>query len=270
MVLTQLMLNDLLNRLTAPSGSLYLPPDIDPHTLVESLADRHGAPGTLVLEGFTDPTVDDSCGAVLLGLLEGRGVTLRAWAYGDQWIGAGTARDAEGVVRPVLVTAPRRTQAPRAEALVGMSGSGDEDWVERLIGITGWTLPPRRPDVDWGQTEARLGTRLPGDYKRMVQTFGEGAFDAYLALNQEPWTDLKEDGLLVWAGTEHEDLYCWRMDDGDPDRWHVAVQTFDGKVVPFGCSAAEFVCRILLDPHHPFTMAHYFDTHWFMNYRASE
>ncbi|WP_314225346.1 hypothetical protein [Streptomyces zaehneri] len=54
MVLTPWMLNDLLARLTAPSGSLYLPADIDPHTLVESLADRHGAPRTLALDGFTD------------------------------------------------------------------------------------------------------------------------------------------------------------------------------------------------------------------------
>ncbi|MEV5936420.1 hypothetical protein ACIQCD_18970 [Streptomyces sp. NPDC093250] len=38
-----------------------------------------------------------------------------------------------------------------------------------------------------------------------------------------------------------------------------------GEDVPFDCQAAEFVCRILVDPHHPFTMARYFDTHWFMN-----
>ncbi|MFF5707039.1 SMI1/KNR4 family protein [Streptomyces sp. NPDC012794] len=275
MDLTQSTLNDLLARLAAPGGSLHLPLDIDPHRLVELMADRHGAPRTLVLDGFRDPTVDESCGAALLALLEGRAVTIRAWAYGDRWIGAGTARDAEGVARPVLATAPRQTQsrsqtqAPRVKAPVAALDQG-EDWVERLIGITGWTPPPRRPDIDWEQAEARLGTRLPGDYTRMVETFGEGAFDAYLNLNQEPWTDLREDGLLIWAGTEHEDLYCWRTDDGDPDRWPVAVRTFDGQVVPFDCSAAEFVCRILLDPHHPFTMARYFDTHWFMNHRESE
>ncbi|MET9518293.1 hypothetical protein [Streptomyces sp. NPDC002994] len=269
MDLTQSTLNDLLARLTAPGGSLHLPLDIDPHRLVELLADRHGAPRTLVLDGFTDPTVDESCGAALLALLKGQGVTIRAWAYGNQWIGAGTARDAEGIARPVLATAPRQTQAPQAKPPAGAL-SQDEDWVERLIGITGWTLPPRRPDVDWAQAETRLGTHLPGDYKRMVETFGEGAFDAYLDLNQEPWTHLREDGLLIWASTEHKDLYCWQTDDGDPDRWPVAVQTFDGQVVPFDCPAAEFVSRILLDPHHPFTMARYFDTHWFMNYQESE
>ncbi|MGR8009516.1 hypothetical protein [Streptomyces hypolithicus] len=146
----------------------------------------------------------------------------------------------------------------------------DGDWVERLMGITGWTPPPRRPDVDWGQIEADLSTRLPSDYKRMVETFGDGAFDGWLDLNQQPWTHLREHGLLVWAGTEHEDQYCWRIDDGDPDGWPVVVQTFDGEIIPFDCPAAEFVCRILLDPNHPFTMACYFDTHWFMNYRESE
>ncbi|MER5698357.1 hypothetical protein ACWDBO_43190 [Streptomyces mirabilis] len=82
-------------------------------------------------------------------------------------------------------------------------------------------------------------------------------------------THFREDGLLVWAGTEHEDLYCWRADGEDPDRWPVVVQSFDGEDVPFDCQAAEFVCRILTDPHHPFTMARYFDTHWLMNYRES-
>ncbi|MFE1558949.1 hypothetical protein ACFW6V_28695 [Streptomyces sp. NPDC058734] len=261
MEITHALLNDLLARLTGPSGLLYLSQDIDPEALVERLADRHGAPLTLVLDGSTDPGVDEARGAgPLLPLLEGRGETVMAWAYGDQWIGAGTAQDAHGDVFPVLATAPRRVREP-----AGAPGR-DEDWVDRLIAITGWNMPPRRPGLDWEPAEARVGTRLPGDYKRMVDTFGKGAFDGYLDLIQEPWTDLREDGLLIWAGTEHEDLYCWRIDDGDPDRWPVTVQTFDGEIVPFDCSTAEFVCRILLDPHHPFTMARYFDTHWFMNY----
>jgi hypothetical protein len=260
MELTQAALNDLLDRIAAPGGRLHLPADVDPHALVELLDGRYGAPRTLILDGFTDPTADESCGTALLPVLEGRGETIRAWAWGDQWIGAGTARDAEGAVRAVLATAPRRTQAPP----VGGPGEG-EDWVDRLVAVTGWTPPARRPDVDWARTEADLGTRLPRDYKRMVETFGTGSFDGYLDLDQEPGTYLREDGLLIWAGTEHEDLYCWRTDDGDPDRWLVTVRTFDNVDVPFDCGIAEFVCRILLDPHHRFTMARYFDTHWFMS-----
>ncbi|MET9594449.1 hypothetical protein ABZY45_26500 [Streptomyces sp. NPDC006516] len=258
-------LSDLLSGLAVPHGYLHLPPGTDPHALVRSLTGRYGAPRTLVLDGFADPTVDEECGAALLALLEGRGVTIRAWAYRDRWIGAGTARGAAGDTRPVLATVPRRQPA----SLVAVPGE-DVDWVERLMSITAWTAPPRRPDVDWARTESRLGTRLPGDYKRMVETFGEGAFDAYLALNQEPWTDLAEDGLLAWAGTEHKNRYCWRPDDGDPDGWRVTVQTFDGELAHFDCPAAEFVCRILVDRHHPFTMARYFDTHWFMSYREGE
>ncbi|MFB6841040.1 hypothetical protein [Streptomyces sp. NPDC056361] len=260
MEFTHSMLNDLLARLAEPNGVLYLSWDVDPQALVERLADRHGVPRALVRDGLTEPTVDEARGGGLLTVLEGRGETVVAWAYGGQWIGAGTAEDAQGDVLPVLATVPRRVQKPAA----WVSGR-DEDWVERLIGITGQTLPPRRPGIDWGGVEARVGMRLPGDYKRMVETFGRGSFDGYLDLNQEPWTDLREDGLLIWAGTEHENLYCWQIDEGDPDRWSVAVQTFDGELVPFGCSTAEFVCRILLEADHPFTMARYFDTHWFMN-----
>lgn len=105
--------------------------------------------------------------------------------------------------------------------------------MERLVAITAWASPPQRPDVDWAQIEAEVGTRLPGDYKRMVETFGEGAFDGYLTLNQEPWTHLREDGLLIWASTEHENLYCWRTDDSpDPDGWSVAIRTFDDDLAP--------------------------------------
>ncbi|MFC7014847.1 SMI1/KNR4 family protein [Streptomyces viridiviolaceus] len=266
MELTQATVNDLLAQLGPGGGCTYLPSDLDPQALTELLDSRYGLPRTLVLDGFTDPTVDESRGAALLAPFEDRAVTIRAWAYGNQWVGTGTARDAEGAVRPVLVVAHREVPEPLA---VARDGDGDVDWVERLIRITGWTLPAQRPDVDWAEVESRLGTALPSDYKRMVETFGSGAFDAWLDLNQEPWTYLREDGLLIWAGTEHEDSYCWRADAGDPDRWPVVVRSFDGEDVPFDCQTAEFVCRILTDPHHPFTMAHYFDTHWFMNYAES-
>ncbi|WEO93431.1 hypothetical protein A6P39_005010 [Streptomyces sp. FXJ1.172] len=267
MELTQATVDDLLAQLGLGDGYMYLSTDLDPQGLTDLLANRYGAPRTLVLDGFTDPTVDDSSGAGLLVPFEDRAVKMQAWAYGDQWVGTGTARDAEGVERPVLVVAHRDVPEPVA---VAPDEDEDVDWMERLIQITGWTQPAQRPDMDWAEVESRLGTAFPGDYKRMVETFGVGAFDAYLDLNQEPWTHLREDGLLIWAGTEHEDQYCWRTEGDDPDRWPVVVRTFDNEDVPFDCQAAEFVCRILVDPHHPFTMARYFDTHWFMNYRKSD
>ncbi|MEV6587155.1 SMI1/KNR4 family protein [Streptomyces acidicola] len=242
--------------------------------MTELLGNRYGAPRTLVLDGFTDPTVDESRGAALLVPFEDRAVTIRAWAYVDQWIGTGTARDTEGAERPVLVVARREVPDPLVAAHrevpepLAVAPGETVDWMERLRRITGWTQPAQRPDVDWVEVESRLGTALPSDYKRMVETFGEGAFDGFLDLNQEPWADLREDGLLIWAGTEHEDLYCWKADGDDPDRWPVVVRSLDDDVL-FDCQAAEFVCHILIDPHHPFTMARYFDTHWFMNHRQS-
>ncbi|MER7695837.1 MULTISPECIES: hypothetical protein [unclassified Streptomyces] len=264
MNLTQTTVNDLLARLGPSDGFMYLPSGWEARALTDLLADRYGAPRTLVLDGFTDPTVDELRGAALLAPLGDRAVTIRAWAHGDQWVGTGTARDGDGVERPVLAVAHRRVPEPSA-----IAPDEDVDWVARLIRITGWTQPAQQPDARWAEVEARLGTTLPTDYKRMVETFGEGAFDAYLSLNREPWTHLRKDGLLIWAGTEHQDLYCWSVDGGDPDQWPVVVRSCDNGDIPFDYRAAQFVCRVLVDPHHPFTMARYFDTHWFMNYRSS-
>lgn len=266
MELTQSTISDLLTRLGGPGPRhLRLPGDLDPQDLIDLLGDRFGAPRTLVLDGVTDPTVDESGGAALLVPFEGRAVTIRAWAYGDQWVGAGKARDAEGAERPVLAVAHRKVPEPLAVA-----PGEDADRLERLRQITGWTGPARRPDADWAEVESRLGTALPSDYKRMVETFGDGAFDGYLDLYQEPWADRGDEGLLVWAGTEHEDQYCWRADGDDPDRWPVLVRSFDGDDLVFDCRTAEFVCRVLVDPHHPYTMARYFDTHWFMSYGTGD
>ncbi|WP_031171505.1 SMI1/KNR4 family protein [Streptomyces durhamensis] len=268
MELTQANVSDLLARLGPVNDWMYLPGDLDLQELTDLLGGRYGASRTLVLDGFTDPTADESRGAALLVPFEDRAVTIRAWAYGDQWVGTGTARDAEGIVRPVLVVAHREVPA-EVPASSAVASDEDVDWTERLVRITGWTQPAQRPDVDWAEAESRLGTALPSDYKRMVETFGKGAFDGFLDLNQVPWTDFREDGLFVWASTEHENLYCWRADGDDPDHWPVVIRSCDGEDVPFDCQTAEFVCRILTDPHHPFTMACFFDTHWFMNYRQS-
>lgn len=265
MELTQAIVNDLLAQLGPEDSYMYLPSDLEPQDLTDLLDGRYGTSRTLVLDGFTDPTVDESRGAALLVPFEDRAVKIRAWAYGDQWVGTGTARDTEGAERLVLVVAHREVPEPLAVAPHEAT-----DWMERLKQVIGWTQPAQRPDVDWAEVESRLGTALPSDYRRMVETFGEGAFDGFLDLNQEPWTDLREDGLLIWAGTEHENLYCWRAVGDHPDRWPVVVRSFDGEDVAFDCQAAEFVCRILIDPHHPFTMAHFFDTHWFMNHRESD
>ncbi|WP_432030927.1 hypothetical protein [Streptomyces sp. 1222.5] len=268
MELTHAAVDDLLARLGRGGGHLYLPAGLDPQALTELLAGRFGVPRTLVLDGFTDPTVGECAGAAVLDPFAGRVVRMRVWACGDRWVATGTAHDAAGVLRPVLVAAHR--QVPHMPAPAPNENEDEEgagvDWVRRLREITGWSRPARRPEVDWARVQARLGTRLPGDYRRMVATFGAGAFDGHLDLNQEPWTDLREDGLLIWAVTEHKDRYCWRMQGEDPDGWPVVVRSSADKDTVFACPAAQFVCRILLDAHHPYTLAGYFDTHWFMTY----
>ncbi|MFF3417519.1 hypothetical protein ACFYW9_22860 [Streptomyces sp. NPDC002698] len=84
MELTQETVNDLLDRLGPRNGYMYLSGDVDPQELTDLLSDRYGVPRTLVLDGFTDPTVDESKGSGLLVPFEDRAVRIRAWAYGDQ------------------------------------------------------------------------------------------------------------------------------------------------------------------------------------------
>lgn len=158
MELTHATVDDLLAQLGPADGYIYLPSDLDSQALTDLLAHRYGTPRTLVLDGFTDPTVDDSSGAALLVPFEDRAVKVRAWAHGDQWVGTGTARDADGVERPVLVVARGEMREPLAVA-----PDEDEyiDWMERLIRITGWTQPAQPPNADWTEAESRLGTALP-------------------------------------------------------------------------------------------------------------
>ncbi|MFF8867681.1 hypothetical protein ACF08B_37200 [Streptomyces sp. NPDC015139] len=115
--------------------------------------------------------------AAVLDPCAGRVVKMRVWACGDRWVAAGTAHDAAGVLRPVLVAAHRQVPDMPAAARKENEGEGGAgvDWVRRLREITGWSRPARRPEVDWVRVQSRVGTRLPGDYRRMVETFGVGA-----------------------------------------------------------------------------------------------
>ncbi|MFF0431696.1 hypothetical protein ACFYU9_05635 [Streptomyces sp. NPDC004327] len=62
MELTQADVNDLLARLGPGNSYMHLPGDLDLQDLTNLLIDRYGTPRTLILDGFTDPTVDDSRG----------------------------------------------------------------------------------------------------------------------------------------------------------------------------------------------------------------
>ncbi|MFE1879262.1 SMI1/KNR4 family protein [Streptomyces diastatochromogenes] len=93
-------------------------------------------------------------------------------------------------------------------------------------------VPPPADPVDargdWAEVEARLGVRLPGDYKLLVETYGWGEFCDYLYLrtpfgtsphNGPEW----HEGLLVWGTTMDADRLCWRT-EGDPEEWPVVVR----------------------------------------------
>jgi hypothetical protein len=84
-------------------------------------------------------------------------------------------------------------------------------WAEKLSIVTGWEPIPK-PRVDWPAIEADLGTRLPSDYKEIVDLFGAGSFDEYFELavpggpgaDRNPQKlyvpDMASDGLLPWGG----------------------------------------------------------------------
>ncbi|MEU1401221.1 SMI1/KNR4 family protein [Streptomyces sp. NPDC005728] len=92
-------------------------------------------------------------------------------------------------------------------------------------------VPPPEPPVDghgdWAAAEARLGVRLPADYKLLAETYGWGEFCDYLYLRTpfgtSPHNGLERyDGLLVWGTTTDADRLCWRT-EGDPEEWPVVV-----------------------------------------------
>ncbi|MEU5303897.1 hypothetical protein ACH4YO_28260 [Streptomyces noursei] len=277
-----------------PAGHICLATadEVDLSALTEQLSGRYGEPYGLARGGHMDPEVTERTGLPLLVPFGERLVEMRAWAYAGRWIGCGAMRTGEGI-RPVVVVAERPD--PAADGL-----PEDASWVDRIVAVTGWD-PQRTRTVDWTAVEARLGTALPGDYKRLAELFGLGAFDGFLQLSvpdapfkssdivrQSQWlaewarahgNRLWEPyalfpapgGLLEWAGSEQADRFYWLTEGPDPDKWPIVMseeipdswQRFDG-------STAEFIHRMLTVPDHPFSTARYFDVHWFQSYRSLE
>ncbi|MGW4890804.1 SMI1/KNR4 family protein [Kitasatospora sp. NPDC004240] len=154
--------------------------------------------------------------------------------------------------------------------------------VERLVALTGRRAAPR--PFDWDSVERRLGTRIPQDYKRLAEAFGAGSFDHDLELlapgaglldltritaDRSDFADPAPPGgpefvLIEWASTSAEHSLCWLVTEHDPDRWpvHARYDKFD-PWERFDCSASEFLHAMLTDPHHPYSLAEAFETHWF-------
>ena len=158
----------------------------------------------------------------------------------------------------------------------------ESSWAEQLVALTGWR-GDRRP-LSWESAEEKLGLRLPRDYKLLAEAFGAGTFDDNLDLCVPSSRHLALDlimadraefagpapsngptiRLLQWAMTSAGHSFCWLVQDPEPDEWPVFARS--DKWDPwerFDCSSAEFIHRMLTDPQHPYSLAEYFETHWF-------
>jgi hypothetical protein len=151
-----------------------------------------------------------------------------------------------------------------------------EDELLRLV------PPPDQPRQfpGWTDVEARLGTRLPHDYKWLVEHYGPGSFDDFLHVLQpsvaaEPiqlehqaertaWTlDYLREGrgheqipyenseLLAFCKTDNGDTGYWlRHPTNDPDAWTVVVNEARGPRWPkFKGGAVEFLVAVLSGTH---------------------
>ncbi|WP_405682719.1 hypothetical protein [Streptomyces sp. NBC_00057] len=169
---------------------------------------------------------------------------MRAWILGGSWIGCGEIDTDEGRC-VVVVVAARPT--PVSDDL-----PQDASWLDRIIATTGHR-GKREYAIDWAAAEARLGSRLPTDYKRMAERFGYGSFDGFVDLAVPGWPSEASDpvgdalqiaqwartygrslrkphqpfpapgGLLRRAFTEQADDFFWLTEDPDPDRWPVVA-----------------------------------------------
>ncbi|TDC57106.1 hypothetical protein E1281_06115 [Actinomadura sp. KC345] len=197
-----------------------------------------------------------------------------AWAHGMRAVAVGQDAEDRLVVAVARRTIPEPVEPP-----------AELTWVERLVAVTGGPSSPV-PAPDWGAVETRLGTPLPDDYRRLVETFGcDGDFNGFfnvfhpeeliwhteyhagddLAFGGDHPPFPAPGGLIPWSNNEHEQNYFWITEGSDPDRWPVyAVDSLD-EGSRFDCTATEFLYRQMTDQKHPFhTAAENVRGHWFL------
>jgi len=134
------------------------------------------------------------------------------------------------------------------------------DFVELLADLV---APPaaRPPGVRWTEVERVLTTPPPGDYQRIVELYGPGAFDEFLWVLQpmpHPHLGLVENHEVIrrlgmadpnridWAMTGNADQIAWRIDSSPPDTWPVSVlDSVSEGWVDFAMGAAEFLYKVL-------------------------
>lgn len=245
-----------------PGGFLILtaPQGLDLHEVVAELGLWAGQHRNLAAKGFVDPSLTERTGLPLVEPFgAGELLEMRGWARRNRWLGCGVVQSPDGP-RIVAVVAAREDPAA-AGFPPGAS------WAEKLRIVTAWEPIPG-PRVDWAAIEADLGTRLPGDYKEVVDLFGAGSFDAYVDLEvpggpgsgPNPWVsclpDLASGGLLPWGSSEYECGFFWSTGGADPDEWTVVTQPEGGDDQRFDCGAGEFLFRMLTDVQLGYPMSH--------------
>ncbi|WP_432025729.1 hypothetical protein [Streptomyces sp. 1222.5] len=143
------------------------PQGTDLHALVAAIGSWAGQHRNLAAGGFVDPTLTERTGLPLVEPFgAGELLEMRGWGYRHRWIGCGLVASPHGP-RTVAVIAHREDPAS-----AGFPEGAT--WAEKLCIVTGWEPTPG-PRVDWPAIEADLGTRLPTDYKEIVDLFGAGS-----------------------------------------------------------------------------------------------
>ncbi|MET8582235.1 hypothetical protein ABZX39_15300 [Streptomyces collinus] len=253
---------DLPVIMEAPQGT-------DLPDLVAAFGSWAGQHRNLAAGGFIDPTLAERTGLPLVEPFgAGELLEMRGWGYRNRWIGCGLVTSPHGP-RAVAVIAHREDPAS-AGFPKGAS------WTEKLRIVTGWEPIPG-PRVDWPTIEADLGTRLPSDYKEVVNLFGAGSFDEYFELavpggpgaGHNPWKryapDLASGGLLPWGWSEYGFGLMWSTGATDPDEWTVVTQSEGDDEQQFDCGAGEFILRMLTDVQLGYPTSHA-SGHFFVSY----
>jgi hypothetical protein len=238
------------------------------HELVAEFRQWAGQHRNLAAGGFVDPSLTERTGLPLVEPFgAGELLEMRGWGYRNRWVGCGLVASPQGPRAVAVIT--HREDPAAAGFPEGAS------WAEKLRIVTGWEPIPG-PRADWPAIEADLGTRLPSDYKEIVDLFGAGSFDEYVELavpggpgvGRNPWErcgpDLAAGGLLSWGWSEYE-LLMWQTGAADPDEWTVvALSEFDDDK-RFDCGAGEFILRMLTDVQMGHRVSHA-SGHFFVSY----
>ncbi|MGW0086118.1 SMI1/KNR4 family protein [Streptomyces sp. NPDC003393] len=146
--------------------------------------------------------------------------------------------------------------------------------VSQLAQWAGVLYPVSRFEVDWEGVVEQVGSRLPSDYRELIENFGGGSFDRHIWIyaprcdgrpydlvtgvaeregalrilwdageDVPSWLDAHRDRLIVWAATgDGEYIYWWAAhEEEDADKWPIAVQDLDGDWEVFDMSCSEFL-----------------------------